>query len=565
MKLNITKIVRSNEIVDLLAKFRQIFIGVAVFTAVINILMLVPSIYMLELYDRVLGSRNEFTLLMLTVMAVGLFGLSSLLEYFRSMIVVHVGDRIDQELNQRVFTAAFEQNLGKNSVDAGQALGDLNTVKQFVTGPAMFAFFDAPWFPIYLGIIFMFDPWLGLFATASTATLIGLAAVNELVLRQPTKQSAELALRSSNMASANLRNAEVIDAMGMLPAIRRRWYNTHRDFLSNQIVANSRGARFTAVTKFVRITVQSLILGLAAYLVIQGSVTAGMMIAASILLGRSLAPVEQIISQWRQFAIARAAYGRLTELLQANPEREKRMSLPRPKGRVATESLTAGVLKTATFDCEPGDCVAVVGPSGSGKTTLARLLVGVARPDFGTVRLDGAEVQQYNRDELGQAIGYLPQDIELFAGTIAENIARFDQVDAEQVIAAARLAGVHDMIISMPNGYETQLGINGSGLSGGERQRVALARALYNRPSIVVLDEPNSNLDIAGDQALSQAVAQLRNSGTTVFIVTHRPDIIDQTNKILVLNQGLVASFGPTQQILNHFKTSFQPSTLSQV
>jgi ATP-binding cassette subfamily C exporter for protease/lipase len=351
----------------------------------------------------------------------------------------------------------------------------------------------------------------------------------------------------------------------MLPAIRQRWYQTHSKFLSNQIVANSRSARFTAITKFVRVSVQSLILGVAAYLVINGSVTSGMMIAASILLGRALAPVEQIIAQWRQFTTAFSAYNRLQVLLDDNPERVAKMSLPRPKGRISAEEITSGVLRSISFNSEPGDCVGIIGPSGSGKTTLAKLLVGVAEPEFGVVRLDGADMQQWNRDELGPNIGYLPQDIELFAGTIAENIARFNQIDSTKVIQAAELAGVHDMILQMPSGYETQLGINGAGLSGGQRQRVALARALYNNPSIVILDEPNSNLDVAGDRALSEAIEKLRLNNVTVVIVTHRTDIIDQTSKVLVLNQGQLVNFGPTKEILNNFINSFNQSTKQKV
>jgi ATP-binding cassette subfamily C exporter for protease/lipase len=547
-----------NEIVQTLYKFKQVFYAIGIFTVVINILLLVPSMYMMEVYDRVLASHNQYTLVMLTVMAAGLYALTSVIEYFRSMVVLRVGAKIDVELNQRVYTAAFEQNLTKDGVNAGQALNDLSTIRQFVTGTGVFAFFDAPWFPIYLAIIFIFNPWLGVFALLSTILLVGLAWINELVSHKALTEASDASVRSTNMAGNTLRNAEVIDAMGMLPNMRQRWYSEHSKFLSLQQTASQRAHKIAAVTKFVRTAAQSLILGVAAWLVIKGQVTSGMMIAASILLGRTLAPVEQIIGVWRQWAGVVSAYKRLDLLLSKNPARRPGMTLPKPVGRLNVEGVTAApvgttaaVLKNLNFGIDAGDCLGIIGQSGAGKSTLARLLVGIGAPTIGTVRLDGADISKWNKDELGPNIGYLPQDIELFAGTISENIARFGNIDSQAVVKAATLAGVHDMILRMPNGYDTTIGVDGTGLSGGEKQRVALARALYNDPALVVLDEPNSNLDQVGESALTNAIRQLRLAGTTVVLITHRPDIIQETTQLMVLHGGMMTAFGTTDKVLS--------------
>ena len=547
----------SNEITDALLKFKRVFLAIGIFTAVINMLMLVPSLYMMEVYDRVLGSRNEYTLYMLSLMALGLYALISGLEYIRSMVVIRIGVKMDSYLNARVYTAAFEQNLGSVGINAGQALNDLTTIRQFVTGNGVFAFFDAPWFPIYLIIIFLFNAWLGLFALVSTIVLIGLAWINEAISSKPLAEANTVAIRSSNMASNNLRNAEVIEAMGMLPNMRSRWYAQHQQFLQLQTIASQRASQIGAITKFVRIAVQSLILGVAALLVIKGQVTSGMMIAASILLGRAIAPVEQIIAVWRQWSGVVSAYHRLDQLLVKNPPRVAGMSLPKPVGHILVEGVTAAppgastaVLKNLNLSLRPGDCLGLIGPSGSGKSTLARLLVGVWPAAVGTIRLDGANVYQWNKDELGPNIGYLPQDIELFAGTIADNIARFGAVDSEKVVAAAQLAGVHELILRMPKGYDTFIGDGGAGLSGGEKQRIALARALFDNPSVVVLDEPNSNLDEFGELALAQAILNLKQAGKTIVLITHRPNIIRNTNLLLVLRDGVALAFGPTEMVL---------------
>lgn len=479
----------TNEIVQALLGYRKVFRTVGVFSMLINLLMLVPSLYMLQVYDRVLPSRNGITLLMLTLMMIGMFALMSALEYVRSFVVIRVGGKIDMHLNARVYTAAFETNLKQKGVAASQPLNDLTTIRQFVTGNGLFAFFDAPWFPVYLIVIFIFNVWLGLFALCGSALLVALAIVNERMTKRPLAEAQQMSLRSTALATSNLRNAEVIEAMGMLPTLMSRWSKLNTGFLLQQAEASEKAALIGNVTKFVRISLQSLVLGVGALLAIDGKVSPGMMIAGSILMGRALSPLELVIGVWRQWSGVKSAYDRLVDLLDENPARRIGMSLPAPEGRVNFEGVTAAppgtrvpVLQGLTFSIDAGDIVGIIGPSASGKSTLARLMVGVWPALVGTVRLDGADIYQWDKDQLGPHIGYLPQDIELFGGSIAENIARFGQIDAEKIVEAARLAGVHDMILRLPNGYDTLVGDRGAGLSGGQKQRIGLARALYGSP-----------------------------------------------------------------------------------
>ncbi|SOD79464.1 ATP-binding cassette, subfamily C, exporter for protease/lipase [Serratia sp. JKS296] len=558
----------NNEIADVIRTRSKVFWTVGIFTAFINLLMLVPSIYMLQVYDRVLPSRNEITLLMLTLIMLGMFGMMSLLEYVRSMVVIRIGSQLDMRLNTRVYTAAYEANLKSGSSDAGQMLSDLTNLRQFLTGSALFAFFDAPWFPIYLLVIFLFNPWLGLFALVGALLLIALAVINEMVSKKPLAEASKLSIISGTLASTNLRNAEVIEALGMLPNLKRRWFGLHQRFLNSQRIASERASRVTSITKFVRMSLQSLVLGLGGWLAIDGYITPGMMIAGSILMGRTLAPIEQVINVWKSYSAAKLSYGRLVKLLETHPQRGTGMSLPRPEGVLAVEGVTAtppgsqgdAVLHNVSFAIQPGDVLGIIGPSASGKSTLARLLVGIWPVSEGIVRLDNADIYQWNKDELGPYIGYLPQDIELFAGTIAENIARFNDIDSEKVIEAAKLAGVHELILRFPNGYDSVLGNGGAGLSGGQKQRIGLARALYGDPSLVVLDEPNSNLDDAGEQALNQAIMFLKQRNKTVVLITHRTNLLSMTSKLLLLVNGNVNAFGPTQQVLQALAKAQMPS-----
>lgn len=563
-----------NEVAQVLASFKKTFRNIGVFSAVINMLMLMPAIYMLQLYDSVLTSRNEMTLLMLTLIMLGAYSFMGALEYVRSFVLIRVGAQLDMKLNKRVYTAAFEQSLKQGDGNAGQALKDLTNLRQFLTGNALFAFFDAPWFPIYLFVIFMFHPGLGVFALCGTAILIALAYINEKISHKPLAEANSMAIASTNVASNNLRNAEVIEAMGMLPNIQSRWYKLHSRFLNLQAEASEKAGIVTALSKSCTVALQSLMLGLGALLVLDNSITPGMMIAGSILLGRAIAPVQLLISVWKQIGNTRSAYERLTKLLEQNPAREAGMALPKPIGVIAVENVTAippgskiPVIKGLSFALAAGDVLGIIGPSGSGKSTLARLLVGVWPAAAGKVRLDGADVYLWNKDELGPYVGYLPQDIELFAGTVSENIARFGQIDAEKVILAAKRAGVHEMILNMPEGYDTLLGDGGAGLSGGQKQRLGLARTMYDDPSLIVLDEPNSNLDDVGEQALLAALTDLRKRGKTIVLITHRTSIISVTSKLLLLQDGAAKLFGPTNQVieaLNKQQQQAQQALLAQ-
>ena len=560
-----TKSKRQNEIAEVLLSFKQAFRSIGVFSAVINGLMLMPAIYMLQLYDSVLTSRNEMTLLMLTLIVIGAYIFLGALEYVRSFVLIRVGAKLDLKLNKRVYTAAFEQSLKHGESNAGQALKDLTNTRQFMTGNALFAFFDAPWFPIYIFVIFMFHPWLGVFALVGTAVLIVLAYINEKISRKPLDEANTMAVVSTNMASNNLRNAEVIEAMGMLPNLQARWNKLHSRFLNLQAEASEKAGIVTAISKSATVALQSLMLGLGALLVLENQISPGMMIAASILMGRAIAPVQLLINVWKQFGGARSAYDRLTKLLEQHPAREPGMTLPKPTGAVSVENVTAAppgsrvpVIKGLNLSLTAGEVLGIVGPSGSGKSTLARLLVGVWPAAAGKVRLDGADVYLWNKEELGPHIGYLPQDIELFSGTVSENIARFGEVDAGKVILAAQRAGVHQMILNMPEGYDTKLGDGGAGLSGGQKQRLGLARAMYDDPALIVLDEPNSNLDDVGEQALLNALIDLRKRRKTIVLITHRSSVISVTNKLLVLQEGVARLFGPTEQVLAELKKQQQ-------
>lgn len=550
-----------SELAAVLMEFRQAFMAAGVFSMLINILGLVPTIYMLQVYDRVLQSRSGMTLLMLTLVIVLLYIVQSMLELARSRLLIRIGTGIDLKMNDRVFQASFEQNLKKQMGSAGAALADLTGVRQFLTGTGLFAFFDAPWAPIYLIAIFLLNPWLGVFAVVTAAVLCCMAWITEKVTRAPLTEASKEANISTAYATNTLRNAEVIEAMGMFDNLKSRWREKQLKFLGLQNQASDRSASISSITKSIRIAVQSLVLGLGAWLVINGDMTPGGMIAGSILLGKTLAPIELAIGAWKQFLTARASYTRLEKLLEENPAREEGMSLPRPKGLLQVEQVTATipgsknlVLQQVSFQAQPGDVVGIIGPSASGKSSLARLLVGIWPAVSGKVRLDGADVYLWPKRELGPAVGYLPQDIELFEGTVAENICRFGPVNAEKVVAAAKMAGVHEMILKFAKGYETEIGEGGSHLSGGQRQRIALARAVYGNPAFVVLDEPNSNLDDSGEAALIQAVQQLKAMGSTVVVISHRSSILAVVDKLLLLVAGKAQAFGPRDQVLQALK-----------
>ena len=547
----------ASELRTVLNAFRSAFVAVGAFSLCINVLMLAPSLYMLQVYDRVLSSRNETTLLMLSLILAGLYLLYAALEWVRSMVLVRVGVRLDLALDGRVFNAAFERNLRSGGGNAAQALGDLQVVRQFLTGNGLFAFFDAPWAPIYLLVITAFNPLLGLVALVGTLLLVALAWLTNRITHPPLAQAQRLAMQSSSQINNHLRNAEVIESMGMLGNLRDRWFVKHVSMLRLQAQASDRAGMLSALTRFLRMLLQSLMLGLGAWLVLDNKLTGGMMIAGSILAGRALAPVELVIGTWRGFLGARDAYGRLEELLRQFPVREVSLVLPPPTGLVAVEGVTAmppgtrrAVVNNLSVLMPAGQVVGVIGPSGAGKSSLARLLVGVWPAAAGVVRLDGADIFRWDKAELGPYIGYLPQDVELFEGTVAENIARFGQIDSIKVVDAAQRAGVHELILRFPEGYDTQIGVGGAVLSGGQRQRIGLARALYGDPVLIVLDEPNSNLDDVGEAALVAAIRDLKQAGRTVVLITHRTNVLATVDALLVLRDGALVLYGPRDEVM---------------
>lgn len=549
---------KRSELDEALFSMRQYFFMAGAFSFFINALMLVPSLYMMQVYDRVLNSRNMTTLLMITIITLCLYALLGGLEWVRSQLLIRSSIALDDKLNERVFGATFEATLRGAGGNPAQALSDVTNIRQFLSGNGLFAFFDAPWAPIYLIVISILHPWLGLFSLVGALILIGLTWLTEKLTQKPLAEANTAGIQANTFANNNLQNAEVIEAMGMLPAIRQRWNAKHRTSLGLQQLASQRAGSIGAATRFVRLAQQSLILGLGAWLVIDGKLSSGGMIAASILMGRVLAPVEQAIGVWKHLISARSSYSRLQNLLQNLPARTGSMSLPKPKGAVQIENLTATapnsqtlILRNINAAFMPGEVIGIIGPSASGKSTLARLLVGIWPAAAGKVRLDGADIHAWNKVELGPYVGYLPQDVELFEGTIAENIARFSDINPDQVVQAAQRAGVHEMILHFPKGYDTPIGQNGSFLSGGQRQRIGLARAIYGNPVFVVLDEPNSNLDDAGEQALVRAVQDLKAHGSTVVVITHRTNIVGVVDRLMVLREGTLQLFGPRNEVLS--------------
>ncbi|WP_213004032.1 type I secretion system permease/ATPase [Parahaliea maris] len=548
----------SGELKQALQLCRASFFVVLAFSLAINLLLLTPAFYMLQVYDRVIPSASLPTLLMLTLVVLLLFATIGALEWVRSQILLRTGARFDTLLEARGFEVSFRQAL-YTSGQAAQArsLADLSVLRQFISGNALLAFFDAPWLPLYLLVMYWFHPLFGLVGLLSALVLLGLALLNARLGRDTQAELGEESSALESFVLKNLRNAEVIEAMGMLGDIRNRWQSRYQSLLARQLQRGSTAGALASLSRTFRLTVQSLVLGLGAYLVIEQRLTPGLMIAGSILLGRALAPVDQLISGWRQFVQARLAYRRFDGLLQKIPPLPERMSLPAPEGLITAEQLSLAppgtrnlVLRNVSFRIEPGDSVAIVGPSGSGKTSLARAVLGIWPVTGGKLRLDGAEVYTWNREDLGPHVGYLPQDVELFEGSVSENIARFGTVDAAAVVEAARQAGVHEAILSLPGGYDMQIGAGGSALSAGQRQRLALARSLYGNPCLLVLDEPNSNLDDRGELALIEALRAQKERGATVLVISHRKTILAAVDKLMVLGGGGVTHFGPKEEVL---------------
>jgi ATP-binding cassette subfamily C exporter for protease/lipase len=565
VKMKTPAFFQRSELTATLWMFRHEFLMVGFFSMVANLLMLTPTLYMLQVYDRVMASQSELTLVAMSLLTLGLFAVMAFAEWMRSLVLVRAGVRLDERLGTQVFNASFESHLSQSGSSPARSFGDLIQVRQFLTGNGIFAFFDAPWAPIYMAVLFMLHPWLGILGLIFSVFQALLAWLGHRHTLIPSEAATAANVESANFLQSKLRNAEVIESMGMQGNLRTRWAARHATALEQGAVAQALTQRVVAWSKFVRYTQQSLALGAGALLVIDGQLSVGAMIASNVLMTRALAPIDQIVSGWRGFIGAKAAFARLETLLLGFPVREFVASRAVPKGQmtltnvVATASgRTSPILKNVNLSVSEGQVLVVLGPSGSGKSTLARVMMGIWPNVEGDVVLDGLALKDWDRTELGPHLGYLPQDIELFEGTLAENIARFGETDPEKVVEASRCAGLHEMILRFPKGYDTPIGEAGAMLSGGQRQRVGLARAIYGDPAFIVLDEPNANLDDAGEAALIKTVRSMKEKGKTVVLITHRPGILAVADRMLLLQDGYVKAEGPRDVVLADLQSAHQ-------
>lgn len=540
----------------LASRFRPFFLSAAGFSLIVNVLMLAPALFMLQVFDRVLSSHSEETLVMLLLLVVGALIFMAYLDMIRSRLLTAAAVTLEKRLGPEVLGEMIRRSAAPGRSEAAHGLRDVNTLRAFLTGPGIIAVFDAPWVPIFVLIIFLFHPLLGMLALAGAIILFALAIANERFSRRPLEAMQLDSRLAGRFAEQSIVNAEVARALGMEGGLARGWAEMSRNSLEKQLQASRSGSALTSTTRFMRQSLQILMLATGAFLVIDQQATPGVMIAATLLLSRALAPVESAIAGWKGMVDARSAYGRLNKLLEADGRAEAVTELPPPTGAVSVERVVFGfrgqdrpVIKQISFELAAGQALAIVGPSAAGKSTLARLIVGIWKPMVGVVRLDGADISSWPRDRLGPYVGYLPQDVELFAGSVSQNIARMGEVDSAAVIEAARQARVHDLILRLPQGYDTPIGEGGAFLSAGQRQRVALARALYGKPRLVVLDEPNSNLDGEGEMALIEAIRQLKAEGTTLIIITHRGKLLTSMDRILVLREGVIEKLGPPSEI----------------
>jgi len=548
---------------------RPAIVRAALFSMIISFMALAPTVYMLEVYDRVVNSRSGMTLAMLTLMIVGAYAVMEILEKVRGALLRAAGVALDEKLSKRVYDAMFQGFLKRQVGGSMQVLNDLRLIREFLPNPALLAVMEAPVALLALALIFAINPLLGWSAVVGALAQLGVAFMTEKATRKPLMEANRSAVGAQQMAESSLRNAHVMESMGMLDAVHERWNKRQQEFLAYQAQASEGAGLWTAMSKLVQQVMGSLLLGLGAWLLLRNELNggAGMMIIGSVLGGRVLAPLAQLVSQWSAVVNVRAAWERLEGLLVQMPAKPNNMSLPAPKGVLTVESLMAGapghpvaIVRGVQFGLNPGEVLAVVGPSASGKTTLARLLVGLWPAMSGKVRLDGADIHTWDKAELGPYLGYLPQGVELLEGTLAENIARFGDVDMVQVEAAARLVGLHYLIMALPQGYNSPIGRDGAVLSGGQRQRVGLARALYGKPVFVVLDEPNSSLDEAGDAALANAIASLKQLGTTFVVMTHRTSVLGVADKMLLMRDGAQQAFGPRDEVLAALQQARQPA-----
>jgi ATP-binding cassette subfamily C exporter for protease/lipase len=565
--MKIPEIMNRDELSRTLWGFRYELMVVGIFSMVANLLMLTPTIYMLQVFDRVMLSQNTSTLMAVSLITLFFFGVLTFAEWSRSKLLVRTGVRLDELLSKRLFYASYEAYLNPETNNPSRSFNDLTEVRQFLTGNGIFAFFDAPWAPIYIAVLFMLHPWLGVMALGFAAVQAVLALWGSQVTKPAQLSASQSQQDVSGYLQSKFRNAEVIESMGMLRHLYRRWSERNSLAMGSTLNAQAVAGRVVAWSKFVRYTQQSLALGGGALLVIQGELSPGAMIAANVLMTRALAPIDLMVGTWTGFLSAKEAFIRLRDLLEAHPLRDKAAMGFTPKGDVVLKDVVASaprrqepILKGVSALMPAGTVTVVLGASGSGKSTLARVLLGIWPQNSGEVLLDGQPIFNWDRMELGPHVGYLPQDIELFDGSIAENIARAGQVVSDQVIIAAEASGLHQMILRFPKGYDTPMGEAGSLLSGGQRQRIGLARALYGDPALVVLDEPNANLDDEGEAALVRAVLGLKAKGKTVVLISHRPGILSVADRLLILHQGTVQASGPRDGVLAALKQQREAS-----
>jgi ATP-binding cassette subfamily C exporter for protease/lipase len=527
-------------------------------TAVADLLSIAPLLYMMQVMDRVISSRSGITLFSLTALIIAIYVFWSALEWIRSRLMVRLSLRIDWDLSADIFDASFRRYVGRKNVNVQQLLGDLTNVRQFLTGQGALTIMDAPFAIVFIIIGAMFHPFLALFALAASMLMIAAGYFTQKITTPILQVANDANTEAARVASNSLRHAESTLALGMMGAIRQKWYNQHHKYLQNQVNASEATGLMGGFSGFLQKALPSLQMALGAFLAMQGLITVGMVMAASMLISKSVAPIQKLITNWKELVAAKQSYDRLNELLQEDSKREMQMALPPVMGKLEVSKAAAvppghnkPVLMGIDFKVEPGQAVAIVGPSAAGKTCLARLLVGIWKPVQGSVRLDGVELSEWNPDEFGPQIGYVPQEIEFFEGTVAENIARLGEIDAEKVVQAAKLIGMHEIILSFPKGYDTELGETGFALSGGQRQRLAIARAFYGMPKYIVMDEPNANLDEVGESALVQAVGFLKTQGSAIIMTTHRPRLVSVVDSLLVLRNGQQVGFGPAEDMIN--------------
>ncbi len=537
---------------------RAALVSTGLFSFIINLLMLTGPLFMLQVYDRVLNSGSISTLTALVLLAATLYILYGFLEFIRSRVMVQIGRQLDEGLRARAFDMmSFHATKGNPQV-RNSPISDLLTVRQFVSSPGPFAFFDMPWAPVYLFVIYLMHPWLGMAAAVAIVILAALAVVNNMLMKEPSAEAQKAIAQAQVMSDESLRNAEISSVLGMTDVLRKRWESVQATALDAQTSASNRGGLISSMSRTLRLMFQSGILGLGALLAVQQEISPGTMIAASIIMARALAPVEQAVAHWQPYLGFRRAWARLSELMKQTPSPAEPMPLPEPKGQLEVENLNAFVpngdkpiVHNVSFRIEAGTGLGVIGPTGAGKSTLARAIVGAWPRMRGKVRLDGAEIRQWDAVSLGKHLGYLPQDVELFEGTVAENISRFEpEADPQKIVAAARQAAVHDMVLKLPDGYNTRVGAGGHRLSAGQLQRIGLARAMYGDPALLIMDEPNANLDAEGEAALVQAVLNARRRGATVIVVAHRPSALAAIDTLLMMKDGQQVAFGPKDEVL---------------